>query len=284
MPESDELRAVLKALLAGPSDDPGDAIWVDERYDPAEPIDPPAVRHFLTPRSVVEGKARLALARPVPGGTCVVPDGHGALKGTPCICALPPVTDEEEFCSGRDDMSECIGTLTTPPDHGKQWFECVRCGGIGVIRVKPDPAEPARAARFSDARLHDIIRVAKRRQHPGYDDIIEMAEALLVPAGQREVIAAARAMKPDVVYSLPEGTTPTMGVLVSQRELRRLAEALAALPSEESSPAPTTEEYSCVTCGDVLATSEGVGTPFCKCVFSVVDKAPATGQESDRAR
>jgi len=51
----------LEGLLARPSDDPGDAIWVDERYDPAEPCDPPAVRYFMTPADLAEARARLAL-------------------------------------------------------------------------------------------------------------------------------------------------------------------------------------------------------------------------------
>ncbi len=55
--------------------------------------------------------------------------------------------------------------------------------------------------------------------------MIHMARELL---RARPVIAAADVMKPDTAYSLPDGTPKTMGVLMSQRELGRLADALRA--------------------------------------------------------
>lgn len=55
------LVAALGGLLSRPSDQPEDAIWVDENHNPAEPVDPPAVRYFLTPANIAEIKARAAL-------------------------------------------------------------------------------------------------------------------------------------------------------------------------------------------------------------------------------
>jgi hypothetical protein len=58
-----DVLTALKSVLSHQSDHYGDAIWVDENYDPAEPEDPPAVRYCMTPREITLAKARAIVAK-----------------------------------------------------------------------------------------------------------------------------------------------------------------------------------------------------------------------------
>ena len=68
-----------------------------------------------------------------------------------------------------------------------------------------------------------------------------------------EVVTAARAMNLGTVYELPEGTPDTMGVMMSQRELMRLVEALAALPPDWEQQLQALERTWSRRCANVIA-------------------------------